>query len=209
MCLFAGAVFTLPFINPEFISENIQLYEHSYNGCPVTIRLQKTVRVQVRWTRLAPRAAGAKPARLRRLTGAPRMNLLGSATLGDVWSHPVRLALPLFGHGTRHTHLLRSGFVSHLSPIRNLAAFDLPSSPAQIIKAMHAHPNTAAVQPRWRAVLRLALGQAQIIGATITLVFLLQGGVCARAIWGVILTGLVSLVTILLFRLVWREKPKV
>ena len=89
-----------------------------------------------------------------------------------------------------------------------MAAFDLPSVPAEIIKSMHVHPHTAAVQPKWRAILRLALGQAQVIGATITLVFLLQGGVSARAIWGVILTGLVSLVSILLFRLVWREKSK-
>jgi hypothetical protein len=73
---------------------------------------------------------------------------------------------------------------------------------------MHAHPKSAVVQPRWRAILRLALGQAQVFGATITLVFLLQGGVSALAIWGVILTGLMSLVSILLFRLVWREKPK-
>ncbi len=73
---------------------------------------------------------------------------------------------------------------------------------------MHAHPNSAAVQPRSRAILRLALGQAQVIGATITLVFLLQGGVSPRVIWGVILTGLVSLVSILLFRLIWREKLK-
>ena len=104
--------------------------------------------------------------------------------------------------------LLRSGIVSHLSHIRNLAAFDLPSFPAQTDKAMHAHPNSTAVQPRWRAILRLALGQAQIVGATITLVFLLQGGVSVRTIWGVILTGLVTLISILLFRLVWSEKPK-
>jgi hypothetical protein len=73
---------------------------------------------------------------------------------------------------------------------------------------MYAHPKSGAVQPRWHSILRLALGQAQIIGATITLVFLLQGGVSARVVWGVILTGLVSLISILLFRLVWREKPR-
>ena len=73
---------------------------------------------------------------------------------------------------------------------------------------MHAHPKSAAVQPRWHAILRLALGQAQVIGATITLVFILHEGVCSRAIWGVILTGLVSLVSILLFRVIWKEKPK-
>jgi hypothetical protein len=82
------------------------------------------------------------------------------------------------------------------------------SVPAQIIRTMHAHPKSAAVQPRWRAILRLILGQAQVVGATITLVFLLQGGVSTRSIWGVILTGLVSLVSILLFRVLWREKPR-
>lgn len=82
------------------------------------------------------------------------------------------------------------------------------SVPAQIIRTMHAHPKSAAVQPRWRAVLRLVLGQAQVIGATITLVLLLKGGVSDRAIWCVILTGLVSLVSVLLFRVIWREKPK-
>jgi hypothetical protein len=73
---------------------------------------------------------------------------------------------------------------------------------------MHADGNSAPAQPEWRAFLRLVLGQTQVIGATITLVFLLQGGVSARTIWGVILTGLVSLVSILLFRVIWREKPK-
>ena len=47
-----------------------------------------------------------------------------------------------------------------------------------------------------------------MIGATITLVLLLKGGVSDRAIWCVILTGLVSLVSVLLFRVIWREKPK-
>ena len=72
---------------------------------------------------------------------------------------------------------------------------------------MHANGNSAALQPRWRALLRLALGQAQVIGATITLVLLLQEGVGPRVVWGVILTGLVSLLSILLFRVIWREKP--
>ena len=55
-------------------------------------------------------------------------------------------------------------------------------------------------------MLRLAFGQAQVIGATVTLVLLLQGAVSAPAIWAAVLTGLVSLTSILLFRLVWREK---
>jgi len=63
-------------------------------------------------------------------------------------------------------------------------------------------------QNRRRAVLRLILGQAQMIGATATLVLLLQGGVSAPAIWAAVLTGIVSAISILLFRLVWREERK-
>ena len=61
---------------------------------------------------------------------------------------------------------------------------------------------------RRRAVLRLVLGQAQVIGATVALVLLLQEGVTAPAIWAAVLTGLVSLTSILLFRVVWREHRK-
>jgi hypothetical protein len=73
---------------------------------------------------------------------------------------------------------------------------------------MHAHPKKEAVQPRRRAILRLALGQAQVIGATVALVLLLQGGVSAPAIWAAGLTGIVSLTSILLFRVVWREEKR-
>jgi hypothetical protein len=45
---------------------------------------------------------------------------------------------------------------------------------------MHAHPKKEAVQPRWRAILRLAFGQTHVIGATAALVLLLQGGVSPR-----------------------------
>ena len=73
---------------------------------------------------------------------------------------------------------------------------------------MHAHSTKEAAQPRWKAFLRLAFGQAQVIGATAALVLLLQGGVSAPAIWAAVLTGIVSLTSILLFRVVWREKRK-
>ena len=63
-------------------------------------------------------------------------------------------------------------------------------------------------QNRRRAVLGLILGQAQVIGATAALVLLLQGGVSAPAMWAAVLTGIVTLASILLFRLVWREKTK-
>jgi hypothetical protein len=71
---------------------------------------------------------------------------------------------------------------------------------------MHAHSTKEAVQPRWRALLRLAFGQAQVIGASAALVLLLQDGVSAPAIWAAVLTGIVSLTSLLLFRLAWREK---
>ena len=73
---------------------------------------------------------------------------------------------------------------------------------------MHAYSTKEAAQPRWKAFLRLAFGQAQVIGATAALVLLLQGGVSAPVIWAALLTGMVSLTSILLFRLVWRQKTK-
>ncbi len=59
---------------------------------------------------------------------------------------------------------------------------------------------------RWRAILRLTLGQLQVIGATAALVLLVQGGVSAPAIWAAALTAAVTLTSILLFRLLWRDK---
>ena len=63
-------------------------------------------------------------------------------------------------------------------------------------------------QNRRQAVLRLVLGQAQVIGATVAVVLLLQEGVRAPAILATVLTGIVSLTSILLFRVVWREQRK-
>jgi phosphate transport system protein len=54
---------------------------------------------------------------------------------------------------------------------------------------MHAHPKKEAVQPRWRAILRLAFGQTHVIGATAALVLLLQGGVSPRVKLKVALHG--------------------
>ena len=61
-------------------------------------------------------------------------------------------------------------------------------------------------QNRSRAVLRLVVGQAQVIGATTALVLLLRGGVSAPAIWAAVLTGVVSLTSLVLFRFVWSEQ---
>ena len=61
-------------------------------------------------------------------------------------------------------------------------------------------------QNRRQAVLRFILGQAQVIGATVAVVLLLQEGVRAPAILATVLTGIVSLISILLFRVVWRER---
>ena len=68
--------------------------------------------------------------------------------------------------------------------------------------------NPEGAQSRSRAVLRLVLAQAQVIGATTALVLLLRGGVSAPAIWAAVLTGVVSLTSIVLFRLVWSERRK-
>jgi hypothetical protein len=68
--------------------------------------------------------------------------------------------------------------------------------------------NPEGAQSRSRAVLRLVLAQAQVIGATTALVLLLRGGVSAPAIWAAVLTEVVSLTSIVLFRLVWGERRK-
>ena len=62
------------------------------------------------------------------------------------------------------------------------------------------------VWPGWRAILRLDLGLAQMIGAASTAALLIQSGVSLLVLWGVVLTGLVTVVNIVLFRVVWREK---
>jgi hypothetical protein len=64
------------------------------------------------------------------------------------------------------------------------------------------------LRSRRRAILRLALGQLQVIGAMAALVLLLQGGVSKPAIWTALFTGIVALTSILLFRIAWREKRK-
>ena len=55
------------------------------------------------------------------------------------------------------------------------------------------------VVSRW-AILRFVLGIAQITGATMTLGFLLSTGVSVWAWWSVSGTGMISLTSILLFR---------
>lgn len=68
--------------------------------------------------------------------------------------------------------------------------------------------NPEDARHRRRAILRLAFGQLQVMGATATLVLLLQGGVTAPAIWAAALTAAATLTSILLFRLIWRDKSK-
>jgi hypothetical protein len=77
-----------------------------------------------------------------------------------------------------------------------------------IVETMRASPKNESVQPRWRAVLRLVLGQVQVIGAVATFVLLVQGGVTVGVVCGVALSGLASLVSLLLFHVIWKEKPR-
>ena len=73
---------------------------------------------------------------------------------------------------------------------------------------MNSPRKAEGAQNQRQAVLRLVLGQAQVIGATAAVVLLLQEGVKAPAILATVLTGIVSLTSILLFRVVWREQRK-
>ena len=61
---------------------------------------------------------------------------------------------------------------------------------------------------RRRAVLRLFLGQAQVVGATVALVLLIQRGAVPAVFWCAGITGLLSLTSILLFRVIWRPKTR-
>ena len=60
---------------------------------------------------------------------------------------------------------------------------------------------------KWRrAVLRLILGQLQIIGATAGLYFLAMTGGSKFTLWTVSLTGSVTALSLYLFRVVWPDK---
>jgi hypothetical protein len=59
---------------------------------------------------------------------------------------------------------------------------------------------------RRRAVLRLVLGQLQIVGATIGFYFLITTGVSALTIGAVGLTASVSALSRYLFKVVWRDQ---
>lgn len=56
--------------------------------------------------------------------------------------------------------------------------------------------------PRERklAFLRIGLGTAQIMGATVSLILLLQTGTSGLSVGAVVLTGLITVVSMLLFR---------
>ncbi len=73
---------------------------------------------------------------------------------------------------------------------------------------MHANPAKDAPQPRRRAFLRLAFGQLQVIGATTTLVLLLQTGLTEPAVWAAAITAILTLTSLLLFRVIWRDKTR-
>jgi len=65
-----------------------------------------------------------------------------------------------------------------------------------------------AARVRRLASLRLALGQAQMAGSIITAVLLIQNGVSPPVIWATALTALLSLVSVVLFQIVWKEDAK-
>lgn len=64
------------------------------------------------------------------------------------------------------------------------------------------------VHERRRAILRLLLGQSQMVGATATLLLLLQQGVTPTVVWAAAITGLLTLVSVVLFRIVWRNHER-
>lgn len=64
----------------------------------------------------------------------------------------------------------------------------------------------ALIARRW-AIVRLVFGLAQTIGASAGVYFLVQTGVSRWTIWAVSLTGVVSLTSIVLFRILRKGGP--
>jgi hypothetical protein len=63
-------------------------------------------------------------------------------------------------------------------------------------------------QQRKRALLRLALGQAQVFGSVMTLVLLIEEGLTRLVMWAAGITTAITMTSIVLFRVVWRKKPR-
>ncbi len=74
------------------------------------------------------------------------------------------------------------------------------------MRVMPAPRESDMIQPRWRVGLRFILGQLQMMGAITTGILLFERGVGPAVICGVLLTVGTSLVSLLLFRVVWRHK---
>ncbi len=68
--------------------------------------------------------------------------------------------------------------------------------------------SSRAIQPQWRGRLRFALGRAQMLGSVVTLILLIQQGVNDVVVWGVVLTGLVTALSFVLFHFIWPEPRK-
>jgi hypothetical protein len=66
-----------------------------------------------------------------------------------------------------------------------------------------------AVRDRHRAVIRLALGQGQTFGATLAFLLLLQQGTTTLVIFITAITGLLTVVSTLLFRVIWRDRSRI
>lgn len=63
---------------------------------------------------------------------------------------------------------------------------------------------SATARTRKWAIVRLIFGQAQVIGATMTLVFVIQAGTSGVTIWAAVLTAMVTLTSLLLFKSRWK-----
>lgn len=67
-------------------------------------------------------------------------------------------------------------------------------------------PHNSEMQIRRRALLRLSLGMAQVIGSTATLVLLMQQGVTPLVITAALMTSAASVTSLVLFRVIWRSR---
>ncbi|ODU25211.1 MAG: hypothetical protein ABS95_00325 [Verrucomicrobia bacterium SCN 57-15] len=75
---------------------------------------------------------------------------------------------------------------------------------AEGFQTRNSRSTSASAKTRKWAIVRLILGQAQVIGATATLVFLIQTGESALTIWAAIVTAVLTLSSLLLFKSRWK-----
>jgi len=74
-----------------------------------------------------------------------------------------------------------------------------------LMRNLNSTSTSATAQARKWAIVRLVLGQAQIIGAAMTLVFLIQIGASELTFWAAGASAALTLTSLVLFKSRWKR----